>query len=340
VPDDKQKPPLSYELPPSSPVSRRQFRLLMALVLVNLLITLQFAYFPNLTASIKNRWTQYQQKREREAAVKQALAVEQQAMSFADPPDKVVWDENPETAAKLLAAGGYKSIPVENLNSMPSLANWPRGAAAVAPPVARAVLDARYLPGLRADGTVDESAMVLMRGLQSPSGQRRLVYVFVQGKLLLINSGAHRLERPPPGAAAPDRRPGTFSVTKELRVVAVPCMPGAGEKPASHTSESTTLMIHGTSTDGLPLKWHWAPPSGDKPEEIRIEGREMFRFYAGQPDPSDPSRFTIDYDVDGQRGTIRGQLKNDGTVELKPTTGMTIGRRWYPNGSTTQPVGQ
>ena len=112
MPNDNQKAPLSYELPPSSPVSRRQFRLLLALVLVNLLITLQFAYFPGLTASIKNRWAQYQQKREREAAVKQALAVEQQAMNFADPPDKVVWDENPETAAKLLAAGGYKSIPV------------------------------------------------------------------------------------------------------------------------------------------------------------------------------------------------------------------------------------
>ena len=57
----------------------------------------------------------------------------------------------------------------------------------------------------------------------------------------------------------------------------------------------------------------------------------MFRFYAGQPDPSDRSRFTIDYDVDGKRGTIRGQLKNDGTVELKPTTGLTVGSRWNPS---------
>jgi hypothetical protein len=36
--------------------------------------------------------------------------------------------------------------------------------------------------------------------------------------------------------------------------------------------------------------------------------RHRLRILAGQPDPADASRFTIDYDVDGKPGTVRGQL--------------------------------
>lgn len=35
---------------------------------------------------------------------------------------------------------------------------------------------------------------------------------------------------------------------------------------------------------------------------------KQVRVYNGQPDPSDPSHFTIGYKVDGQRGTIDGRL--------------------------------
>ena len=34
----------------------------------------------------------------------------------------------------------------------------------------------------------------------------------------------------------------------------------------------------------------------------------------------------------GQRGTVRGRLLGDGTVELVPTTDKTIGGRWFPDG--------
>jgi len=35
------------------------------------------------------------------------------------------------------------------------------------------------------------------------------------------------------------------------------------------------------------------------------------RFYAGQLDPADPSRFTIRYAVDGKEGLMRGRMKGD-----------------------------
>jgi hypothetical protein len=37
-------------------------------------------------------------------------------------------------------------------------------------------------------------------------------------------------------------------------------------------------------------------------------------FYGGQPDPT---RFTIDYDVDGRRGTLDGRLGEDGAIAVR-----------------------
>lgn len=44
----------------------------------------------------------------------------------------------------------------------------------------------------------------------------------------------------------------------------------------------------------------------------------MVRIYAGQPDPGDPSHFTIDYELWGQRDTFDGWLQADDEVKFKP----------------------
>lgn len=40
------------------------------------------------------------------------------------------------------------------------------------------------------------------------------------------------------------------------------------------------------------------------------------RIFAGQPDPVDPSHFTVDYSFHGQRGRIDGQLNDDDTISF------------------------
>lgn len=47
----------------------------------------------------------------------------------------------------------------------------------------------------------------------------------------------------------------------------------------------------------------------------------MVRLYAGQPDPTEASRFTIAYQFGDQPGIIDGQLNDDLTVTLTPRTG-------------------
>lgn len=46
-----------------------------------------------------------------------------------------------------------------------------------------------------------------------------------------------------------------------------------------------------------------------------------FRFYAGQPDPQDPTHFTIRYEYDGQAGVIDGNLQSHGTLTLSVRDG-------------------
>lgn len=332
-------PALAYERSGSQYATRRQFRVLLALVLLNLLITLQFAYFPSLTATVKNRWAQYQQKKEQAAAVKQALAVEQQVMRGSEPAGKVAWDENPETAAALLGGAGYKRVRVDGLQRSLLLANWPRGAAARAPAALEQVWAglSRYkhpFPGIGGMRSVDadEYGLVFMHGLKTPSGEERLVCVYANGRL--------SLESFPPGRAPRPDQPFSGAASKSLRLVAIPCVPGRGEKPLAVVGGGRTeLVIHGEGEDPE-VKWTWTPSADGRPEQIRIQAPFTYRFYAGRPDPADPSRFTIDYDVNGTPGTIRGRLNSDETFELLPTTGKVVGGRWYPAAPSTQPAGQ
>src|SRR5215203_5578124 len=102
---DAQQPPLAYERPASAPIPRWQFRLLFLLVLVNLGITIQIAYAPGVGAAIKQWWAE-------QKAGRQMQALKRQASNWTEPAGKVVWDEDPETAAKLLAGPGYSAVQV------------------------------------------------------------------------------------------------------------------------------------------------------------------------------------------------------------------------------------
>ena len=45
------------------------------------------------------------------------------------------------------------------------------------------------------------------------------------------------------------------------------------------------------------------------------------RIFAGQPDPDDPARFTIPYELRGHRGTITGVVHDIDVIELIPDIG-------------------
>jgi hypothetical protein len=55
---------------------------------------------------------------------------------------------------------------------------------------------------------------------------------------------------------------------------------------------------------------------GPRGNDLRLPAQAT--IFAGQPDPNDPTHFTIDYAFNGQRNTIDGWVLNDGGVKLEP----------------------
>ena len=71
---------------------------------------------------------------------------------------------------------------------------------------------------------------------------------------------------------------------------------------------------------------------------ISLAPDERLRIFAGQPDPRDPSRFTVECVIAGDRGTIEGVLQADDVVSFRPVAGEALKRRWRRwDRSATQP---
>jgi hypothetical protein len=328
------KKELEYEQRAGHFASRRQFRWLMLLVMINLAITVQTSYWPSLSKSISEQWDKYRESR-------RVRALQQQAANWAEPANKVVWDENPETAAALLATPGYRGIRIDGVERYPSLSNWPRGARANVPEVIDRFYRDRFnltyhhaFPDLGGEESVDpdEVALVLMHNFKTPAGEDRLVYVYVRGKLRLTNAkfpegDSGRMET---GPSSPRfDRPFSSTVEKELRLKGFACRwPLDGQAVVASPADRSTLLIR-PEDEVWQQPWTWTPGTPGTAEEIRLTGGGHYRFFAGQPDLADPSHFTIPYDLDGKRGVIHGRVKANGALELKPDGGRLVGSRWY-----------
>src|SRR5258706_1619762 len=162
----------------------------MLLVLITLAITVQTSYWPSLSKSIGEQWGKYRESR-------RVRALQQQATNWAEPANKVVWDENPETAAALLATPGYGSIRIDGVERYPLLSNWPRGARAHVPEAIDRFYRDRFnltyhhaFPDLSGEEAIepDQVRLVLMHGFKTPAGGGRPGCVFVRGMVKLTNA--------------------------------------------------------------------------------------------------------------------------------------------------------
>jgi hypothetical protein len=71
---------------------------------------------------------------------------------------------------------------------------------------------------------------------------------------------------------------------------------------------------------------------------LKIEDR--FTLYAGQPDPSDKSKFSYVYELNGQRGVIDAQVQKNGYIKMKIRSGPAheAPPRWWQSPPTTLPA--
>jgi hypothetical protein len=313
---------LAYERPTASPIPRWQFRLLFLLVLINLAVTIQTAYVPGVSAGLKQWWADYSEARRMRALFRQASA-------WSAPPGTVVWEDDPEAAAKLRAGGNYNATQMPagvRHGNYPFLAGWPLAAAAKPPAVASQLQ--RNFPIYDDQNSIPQSAddwaVLLLHGLKSPGGLERLVYVVVEAKC--------EVQEVPGFGEQQGRSAFKSSLRRRLRLVATACAENGSKEPRPRKGEWAELVVAFNWKPPWAVPWAWTPSENGKPGQIRVEPGNRFRFYAAQLDAADPSHFTIDYVLDGVPGKIHGRLKDDGSIELKPEAGALNGPHWNPRG--------
>jgi hypothetical protein len=90
----------------------------------------------------------------------------------------------------------------------------------------------------------------------------------------------------------------------------------AGQKVCFTCLEPLVFMTSGGS--------HLMPIGRSDLTTMVLPAAEQLSLFDGQPDPIDPSRFTIPYKLKGQAGTIEGRLKDDNTVILQVLDGPLV----------------
>ncbi len=197
------------------------------------------------------------------AAHFKSLGSQRGVMSHVAPPEQVVYEEDPEKAAALLASGqGYVR----------------RGIAACLRPAAWERFGWHHI----------HACPVFLHARRTPGGEERVVTIDI---------------------SEPARSNAATEPIILLQLNAV--VPGSLLRPAD------------------------APLLGAQTFSVFLGPADRARVYAGQPDAADPTHFTFDVEVNGQRTTIDGHLADGGTVTLKPRAGLEdVPSTWEPPGST------
>ena len=307
---DESKPLLAYQVG-GQQVTRGQFRVLLLLIFLHLVITIQTTYVPGVMGWVNQRWAEHQARIARQKQVRQTQATTAQWLASARAASLVVWDEDATSAAKLLAGSGYGAIDAggEPAFLRPYLST---GARARLPALIPDWLDSM----LRSSG---QRVVVFVHGRRVGGGPERLVAVVVGGSLQVA------------GGVRQPSESFAFQVYK-LDSFAAQSFAINAEGAATYDLPATDLSI-GDDPSGVEMTGNWtASKDHSQPGTLSYKPTERLRVFAGQADPNDESHFTIAYELDGVAGTIDGWLRADGSVILEPRAGKRVNSVWFPFG--------
>ena len=297
--------------PPAGRVSVRGFRLLLALTLLNTTLLGASVMGPQLFPFLRDQWSQWRANRQAAAALDQAkqaaAAVRRQSLTFSFPADTVVYEEHPAEAVKLLRDGGSTYRGAVTVRPAQSPRGW-------VPPVKR-VTPAIFsqLPGVASGGlgAVASEPLLFLHERTAPGGAKQLVAVQLAAKVewssqLEMDQATKQLHT----------RFRQLKVRK-LKALAWPAdgPTAVSQSPASQR-EYKLLLPDAFEREAADVQ---GGPGSDRVVP-QVDYGNVLRVFAGQPDPADPSHFTIPYRLDGQDGVIDGWLKDNG-IELRPRAG-------------------
>jgi hypothetical protein len=225
-------------------------------------------------------------------------------LASAASPGKVVYEEDPVEAGKLLSAqrqqyrqlaGGNLDHPWGSSFQRPVMESNPAGIVGVPP----------FFENAPADRCV-----LFVGKLTSPAGNARLVFLE-----MTVNISGSRLGKKAGGGEAEyevkTQRKLGYRIFDAAAIAGYP----------SQLRLGTSLTVK-TPTDAIPIRWIDGSLRAD-----RSAGNGV-RFYAGVLDPQDPAHCTVHYEYGGQRGTIDVHLTDDDFLRVLPRGGAVSGGTW------------
>ena len=298
---------LTYRPEAGGRVSVRGFRLLLTLTLLNTTLLGMSVLGPQLFPFLRQQWQQWRAERAKrqaeQASLQAVLAAERQCLSYSPAPDVLVYTEDPVEAAGLIRDGGAAFTRAANLRS-----DAPRG---WVPPV-RIVAPkfyGDYLGGLYPRASGAQGALLFLHERTTPGGAKHVVAVH-----FAVDTGFRNTHE-----TVADGVFGIATYQQKRRTVTARAWPvGVAPKEARGVAKSREFRV------GLPDSHERRVFGRSQEPEARpvgpIDYGNILRFFAGQPDPNDPTHFTIRYQIDGRDGVIDGWLKDD-ALKLEPREG-------------------
>lgn len=352
MPDPHEKPKpaprLDYDPSHGAYSSTRRFRLLMGLTLLNTLMIAGLGVGPHVGPFFRGKWHQYQTARAEERERRRFDAVVRQCLAHAEPPGKVVYEEDPAEAAKLQAVPNGAYAPVlrgyeaaarvsrrrRQSEQFRALPGYQPPVRAAVPEYVNSFIDfavvaggggggglfggpvsyqANRLFGGPGPGGPAEPPLLFLHERTTPGGQRLLVEVSLEPGYEI-------------GSNHETTDEGTFEIygMKKRRRLAARAwtVPPAPAQPEEVHSWAVLLALPDLEVPELARVRLAAQsdPAGAATRPAAINYGNKLRVFAGQPDAADASRFTIAYQLDGKPGTIDGQVRDEEIV-LRPREG-------------------
>jgi hypothetical protein len=328
-PTDVDSPRESLEyVRPSAGITRRQFRIFLWLLFINTIIFASSVFGPG-AGFFRGAWDNYQERRAIKKRVEQQDALLQQAGKFTQAIDEVIYEENPAEAQRLLNSPiGYTVIDVLRNGggggqgglfggSARPAAEWQLPVLRTEPPIVTQ-LRAQF-----SQQTGEKLATILLHNLKKPNGDDRLVWITADAEQPIAQDNAN-----------PQTQHYSANTKRAITAFVIEKTDNPNSVPAIDVAKH-----HVTLRPEIPdRQTTFTLTESDDPQKTSfvIDPKGCFRFYAAQLDPKDPSHFTVDYALDGQRGTIDGYIKNDDSIIFAPRTGRITNER--PDGKIWNPL--
>jgi hypothetical protein len=236
----------------------------------------------------------------------QLTRLQAECMEYAAPPEQVVYEEDIVRAEALAKDVAYRAIPA-NVVAMTNAVSETAYPLATPPPVTHVPpLWSRFL---NFNGWYQfdmNPGLVFMHERVGPGG----------GAAKLVCVSAMMEAYKPPAATREQWDAGGLPWGMRRALYAWTIERGSGMTPEDISPSGQLYMVTSDAVDRVTFFTN--APAGP------IAPPFPLRLYAGQVDPNNASRFTIDYELagTGHRGKIVGELKDDGSIWLTPDAGV------------------